>query len=282
VCSSDLLPESYLMHWVDPATTAPGKTPMVWIISKDMKSRAAKPPAAGHFWRDYFYDLVSLTGERHQGLENLLGKIEGSVANITRRCIPNKQPLGHDEAEAINFFVACMFMRTEKVRESILSAVSAMGRIERDHAAIQGLPIPDNSIRERNAHAHAIYDGLLFISDHLEGMSHNIFIAPTGRSYVTSDTPCVWQAAAGPLGLINPMLEITLPLTPEHVLHISKTIPTSGYVEAPAFSVDQANWDTIHQCREYFIANSQTIDPSWDDSGLDRFRKLIEGALSVG
>ena len=177
-----ILPESYLMHWVDPATTVPGKTPMVWVISKDMKSRVAKPPAAGHFWREYFYDLVSLSGERHQGLENILGRIEGSVANITRRCIPNKQSLNQGEAEAINFFVACMFMRTERMRESILSAVSAIGRIERDHAVIRGLPIPDNSIHERNAHAHAIYDGLVFISDHLAGMSHIIFVAPMQRS----------------------------------------------------------------------------------------------------
>jgi len=102
-----------------------------------------------------------------------------------------------------------------------------------------------------------------------------------GKSYVTSDTPCLWQAAAGPLGLINPTLEITLPLTPQHMLHISKTIPTSGYVEAPAFWVDQANWDMIHECRKYFISNSQAIDPTWLESKADRFLKLLQGAVAM-
>jgi hypothetical protein len=88
---------------------------------------------------------------------------------------------------------------------------------------------------EHNAHAHAIYDGVLFISDELAKMSHNVFIAPAGKAYLTSDTPCVWQSALGFTGLANPLLEITLPLTPRHLLHISKTIPSSGYMDAMAF-----------------------------------------------
>jgi hypothetical protein len=63
---------------------------------------------------------------------------------------------------------------------------------------------------EHNAHAHAVYDGVLFISDELGKMSHNVFVAPAGKAYLTSDTPCGWQAPLGFVGLANPMLEITL------------------------------------------------------------------------
>ena len=52
------------MNWVDPATAVPNKTPMVWVFTKHLKSHYPKAPAAGHFWRDYFYDLVSGSGER--------------------------------------------------------------------------------------------------------------------------------------------------------------------------------------------------------------------------
>jgi hypothetical protein len=277
-----ILPASYLMQWVDPATTIPGKTPMVWTISKDMKSRHARPPAAGHFWRDYFYDLISQSGKRRQNLEDLLGKIEGAFANIIQRRIPLKEPLAQVEAENLDLFVACMFMRTQHMRQSVVSAVSAMARIEREHAASHGYPIPDTSVYEHNAHAHAIYDGILFISDHLSTMAHNIFIAPVGKSYVTSDTPCVWQAPLGPLGLANPHLEIYLPLSPKHMLLISKSIPTSGYIEAKEFWVDQANWDTIRHCREYFIANSQVVETCWQEGEADRLQALLEGALAMG
>src|SRR5438876_8315925 len=92
-----ILLESYLLLWTDPATTIPSKTPMVWTIGRDLKSRHARPPAAGHFWRDYFYDLISVSGERRQSLEDLFGEIEGLVANITHRRFPHKQPLDHNE-----------------------------------------------------------------------------------------------------------------------------------------------------------------------------------------
>jgi hypothetical protein len=255
---------------------------MVWTITKDAKKKQLRPVGSDCFWRDYFYDLISASGERCQSLENILGRIESGVAKTVEHRVLQRQPLDQTEAENLDLFVACMFMRTEKMRDCIMSAVSAGARIERDHAACHREPVPDTSVYEDNAHAHAIYDGILFVSDELKTMSHNIFIAPLGRDYVTSDTPCIWQAPIGPMGLINPTLEITLPLSPKHLLHITNAIPTSDYIEAQAFSVEQANWDMIQRCRRYFIANSQTIYPTWLDSGLHRLNKLVEGALALG
>lgn len=129
--------------------------------------------------------------------------------------------------------------------------------------------------RAIHAHAHAIYDGVLFLCDELAKMSHNVFIAPAGKPYLTSDTPCGWQAPIGFTGLANPLLEITLPLTPRHVLRISRIISTSGYIQdfhARVFSMNlviplahpskaaiakryedsmysqQVNWGERHEC----------------------------------
>src|SRR5215831_6895347 len=127
-----VLPKSYLMNWVDPATAAPKKTPMVWVFSKDLKSSYLRSPATDHFWREYFYDLISNSGERRQDIENLLAKVEGAVAAITRKCIAHKQPLDFEEASNLDLFVACMFVRTEKMGDSIMSSANAVVRIERE------------------------------------------------------------------------------------------------------------------------------------------------------
>jgi len=276
-----ILPESYLLNWVDPATTAPKKTPMVWVFSKDCKSSYPKPPAAGHFWREYFYDLVGKSGERRQDLENLLGRIEGAVAALTRKCITQKQPLDTQEAANLDLFIACMFMRTEKMHDSIMSGVNALARIERVHALAHGRPAPDTETYRRNAHAHAIYDGVLLISDYLSKMPHNVFIAPPGKSYLTSDTPCLWQATLGQPCLENPTFEISLPLTPKYLLHISKTMETSGYLDALGYMVDQTNWELVRASREYFISSSKKADPCWQDGGLERLKVLLQGAAAL-
>ena len=175
-----ILPESHLKRWVDPATKVAGKTPMVWMFTKDGKTKQPKPPASGHFWRDYFYDLISISGERRQDLENLLGKIENNMARIVDQRILQKQPLDQGESENFDLFVACMFMRTERMKETIGSFVSAKARIEKDYARAHAKPIPDTSVMEHNAHPHATYDGILFISEELAKMSHNVFVAPAG------------------------------------------------------------------------------------------------------
>jgi hypothetical protein len=276
-----ILPESYLKHWVEAATTITNKTPMVWTFTKDAKRKKAKPPANGHFWRDYFYDLISTSGERRQNLENLLGKIEDSMAQTIDKRILHKQPLEQEESEELDMFVACMFLRTERMKDSITSGVSAMARIEKDHSQAFGKPISDTSVMEHNAHAHAIYDGILFISEELGKMSHNVFVAPVGKAYLTSDTPCVWQAPLGFAGLANPMLEITLPLTPRHLLHISRNVPTSGYIDQLDFMVDQTNWETIRRCRNYFVANSPTLDASWFESETYWGMRLLQEEAKI-
>lgn len=77
-----ILPKSYLKYWVDPSTLALKKTPMVWTISKDGQRGDLKSSGESIFWRDYFYDLISVNGERNQVLENSLSKIENAITRI--------------------------------------------------------------------------------------------------------------------------------------------------------------------------------------------------------
>lgn len=142
-------------------------------------------------------------------------------------------------------------------------------------------PVPKTATYQHNAHAFAIYDGILLISGYLAQMSHNVFIAPAGKSYLTSDAPCLWQAAIGQPCLENPTFEVSLPLTPSHMLHISKLTEGSSYGEAPGCLVDQTNWEMIRACREYFISNSKEIDPRRQDGRIERLKVLLEGAAAL-
>jgi hypothetical protein len=128
---------------------------------------------------------------------------------------------------------------------------------------------------------HAIYTGILAIHDELAKMSHNVFIAPAEKAYVTSDTPCIWQAPCGYAGLANPLIEITLPLTSRHMLHISRTIPNSGYIDALDYMVDQSNWETIRRCRNYFVANSNVLPASWLETQEYWALKLLQEAAKL-
>ena len=280
-----ILPETYLKHWIDPATKVENKTPMVWVISRDGKRRDPKPPAADRFWRDYFYDLFSTTGERRQDLENLLSKIEDGVSRIIDgfdQRISQGQPFSQTEAEVIDLFVACMFMRSEHMNQIISASASTKARIEKDHAKAEGKTVPDTSAYEHNAYAHAAYEGILLVSEKLAEMSHILEIAPPEKTYVTSDTPCVWSPSNGFVGLANPELEITLPLTPRHLLHISKTIPTSGAYDAPGYLVDQRNWEMIRNCRSYFVGKSSELDPSWFETEAYWTERLWREAIQLG
>ncbi len=55
----------------------------------------------------------------------------------------------------------------------------------------------------------------------------------------------------------------------------------SGYIDAPDYWVDQTNWETIRRSRKYFIANSQTVDPSWLESETYWGLRLLRAALDM-
>jgi hypothetical protein len=258
-----ILPRCYLKHWFDPDTTGPGEVPMVWAISKDGQQREQKTSGDCLFWKEYFYDLVSKTGERSRGIEDLLSKIEDGYTRVVTQRIPTKQPLNPQEAEAMDYFVVCMFTRTESRKIGTDSWASARARIQREYAEAARQPVPDTTVFEKNAHAFALLHGIEFVPGFLKEMDHKVLTAPQGKFYVTSDDPCVWDAAFGPPGLANRLLTITLPLTPQHLLYLSRDGSGSAYGDALPDMVDTFDWRTIRECQKYFISSTKQTKPCW-------------------
>lgn len=258
-----LLPQSYLKHWISPESTFPPKTPMVWLISKDGTHKRPKPPAASAFWRDYFYDAVTPTGESDQSLENCFARLENELPQIIDERVTCKEPLDADESGLVNLFVACMFLRTEKFKDMIQSAADARARIERDWSAAYGLDIPDIERRCRNAFPAAICGSWQWLAEQLEHWSHFLLVAPSGKFFLTSDTPCMLQASVGIVGFANPALEIALPLTCTHALLLTRQISGYRYVDVNEDNVDRFNRRIVQTCSSDFISRTDKTEPFW-------------------
>lgn len=275
-----LLPESYLKHWFSQESQAPNKTPMVWVIAKDGVRKRARPPASDAFWRDYFYDAVAVGGERNQDIENAFAELEGKLPHIVDNIIKQKFPTGEEEEALIDFFVACMFLRTEKFMKSIQSAADARARIEDEYSIAYDLDIQGVELRRRNAFPLAISVLWKWLARCLAQWNHLVLVAPPGKFFVTSDTPCFWQTISGFVGLDNFSLEIFLPLASEHALLLTRLLPGDGYVNLTQANVDSFNRRLVQSCRSYFISKSNQTEASWfaaaspmGDGHLDANRK---------
>ena len=269
-----VLPESYLRRWIDPATLS--KKPSAWIVSKDGRNANPRSPANAHFWREYFYDLISVSGERNQVLEDTLGKIEGWTSTVTVEKLDRKLALDRSEAEALDLFVGCMRARTERFKLGVQSCAEALARNEREHAVANGLPLASEDVSVLNAHAFSIVTTLEVVPKEISTWTHALFTAPLGNHFVTSDNPCVWEALMGPPGLRNRFLEISLPLSPRHLLFISREPRPSVYLEIPDDLVDYLNWRTIRHCGEYFVSNEEMVKPIWFESEMYWLKETLK------
>jgi hypothetical protein len=101
-------------------------------------------------------------------------------------------------------------------------------------------------------------------------MEMSILITDDPVGFITSDTPCVWrnpQAHTMPpfyrsLGLAQKDIEVTLPLTPHHMMLLSHK-KNSLYIHVPARVVVEANRLVRFYCTEEFVSWKGDTDPRW-------------------
>jgi hypothetical protein len=98
----------------------------------------------------------------------------------------------------------------------------------------------------------------------------------SGRSFITSDTRCVWfdpewhtrppfyQARA----LIYLSTEITLAVSPRQLIMLNRQ-GRSGYFVAGERGTEEFNRRTRFQCSEYFVVNTNAQNPIWFDVGVE-------------
>ncbi len=109
--------------------------------------------------------------------------------------------------------------------------------------------------------------------------------------FITSDTPCVWfnpnLYKVPPFyrhpGLGQKDIEVTLPVTPQHLLVVSHH-DYPEYINVNQKAVDEFNRRTRFHCTEEFISWKGETKPYWFDPGKepeDTWEKSAEGKRAI-
>jgi hypothetical protein len=122
-------------------------------------------------------------------------------------------------------------------------------------------------------------------------MEMSIFVSQGELGFITSDCPCVWfnpklhqlpPFYRSP-GLMQKDIEVTLPLTPHHLLFISHQ-KHPFYIDVPQRVVDEANRLRRAYCSDEFVSWKGETRPYWFETGeppADAWEKTEAGKKAL-
>ena len=92
-------------------------------------------------------------------------------------------------------------------------------------------------------------------ADLLIKINLSVFYTDDEAGFVTGDNPCFPCVPGDPPPFLgHPDVELTFPLTPNHLAFYSWKLPSLVYRKADRRMVDEANSRTIAGCRKEFIS----------------------------
>lgn len=286
-----VIPNCYLKSWCDPRTPT-GQSPYIWRVSKDGNVKKNKSPEKSFTATDK-YTIKMPNGDRDLTLETTLGRLENDFTQVLTR-IRRRDNLTVLDRARLCFFTAAMHTRTVAMGEHWKQMQQEMHdkvvALEKEHNAP-----PVTSLETANmveyAHQQLIAMGVQVQAPMLFRMAMTVFVTGDDLGFVTSDTPCVWfnpnWYKLPPLyrspGLAQNGIEVTLPLTPHHLLLISHQ-PRALYVDVNSAIVDELNRRTRFHCEEEFVSWKGETRPYWLDPGKppdDRWENTPEGKAAL-
>jgi hypothetical protein len=209
-------------------------------------------------------------------VENTLAGLENAFVSV-REKIERRQTLTDEERATLCLFAAGMHSRTrpagdhwQQTAQQLHEMVSSM---EQQYGTA-----PTTSRHTRRlveiAPQYLVMTMLDVQTPLLYQMKMSILVANDELGFITSDSPCVWfnpNAYTLPPfyrspGLAQRDIEVTLPLTPNHMLFISHR-KNQFYIDVGQHSVDQANRLTRAHAADEFVSWKGETRPSWFESG---------------
>jgi hypothetical protein len=127
------------------------------------------------------------------------------------------------------------------------------------------------------AHQQIITSALEIETPLLFQMQMAVFVTDRELGFITSDSPCVWfnpklhtypPFYRSP-GLGQQDIEVTLPLSPQHLLFISHRQSATFYLDIEERYVDEANRSTRFHCDEEFVSWKGETRPYWFERGQE-------------
>jgi len=280
-----IVPACYLKPWCDP-NVPEHYEPYVWRISKDGAQKKNKPPRKILKEPD-FYTIVRPDGSRDLTVEDTNARLEDRYCTLVRQKIALNTPIDNEDKALMCLFAALSLARSKKQKVRLQDSLGMLDDMVRSMEAQFNLrPKKSLEIEEAARHAPAISISTLveFMCERMCDMTTTVFVAKSGR-FITSDAPCVmfnpemysWPPFYRHAGLGQEAVEVTLPLTPRHLLALSWR-GKEGYVELDEHLVDEANRRTRLACHEYFISQTCPTKPIWFEEG--KLSRLIEPRLA--
>lgn len=286
-----VIPNCYLKSWCDPRTPE-AHNPYIWRISSDGTQKKKKSPEKS-FRANNRYTITMPDGGRNLVIENTLGGIESQFVNVLSRVRRRERLTPRDKAH-LCLFTAAMHARSvavgehwRKFYEGVHSQVVAL---EKKHNTTPTTSL-ETADMVKHAHPYLVESSVEVLAPMLFRMPMTILVTRDEFGFITSDNPCVWfvpNAHRMPPMLRHPSLsqpgiEITLPLTPQHLLLISHRT-FSPYVDARQETVDEANRSCRFNCTEEFVSWKGETLPYWFDPGKepqDSWEKSPEGVAAL-
>jgi hypothetical protein len=265
-----VVPRCYLEAWCDPATPQ-GQKSYIWRISKDGSASCRRSPEKSFTSTDR-YTIKLPGGRRDLAVEDALSALERDFVRV-RAKIRKQEPLDLKDRMHLCFFTAAMRSRSLRAGDQWKAAQQA------SHEQVLSMEHeyecePFSSLQTAKmvefAHQQFIMLSLEVEAPLLLQMKMNIIVSQESLAFITSDSPCAWvnrKAHTFPPAVRNPGLgqadtEVTLPLTPQHLLLLSHQ-EYPFYVQVDQKYVDEANRLRVACATKEFVSWKEETHPAW-------------------
>jgi hypothetical protein len=263
-----LIPREYLKTWADPSTPNDRKG-RVWIIQKADSERKELRSPRDCFWEPDRYTIQTDAG-RNVAVEKALGRIESDYGRVICDVLQNRQ-LSAEQRVWLSFFAGAMLARVGGIPDAAERMLRTGARQTRRLEEKRGAPPERSAEMEgllRSVHGHTASAGMIEYSKMFFDMHLSIFSADDSVGFITSDAPiflCIpgiegqWQHPF----LAHEHVEVSLPLSPQHMGFYSWKDRPILYRSADRRKVDQFNSRTIAGCRKEFVSWKGILRPEW-------------------
>lgn len=267
-----VIPNCYLKAWCAPESlNKPDVNPYIWRISKDGSKRIKKSPENSFISNDH-YTIKLPTGDRELVVEDTLAQLENKFVQIIPKIQKQENLTDEDRANLI-LFTAAMHSRTKgmgewfkKTQTELHEAIVAMEKLHNSP------PKMSQASQKYIDHANPIAVAMLMKAEApvMARMEMAILVTDDPIGFITSDEPCLWfnpEAYKWPPfyrspGLAQENIEVSLPLTPQHMLLISHK-KYELYVKVPQIAVDEGNRLRRFSADQEFVSWTGETKPYW-------------------
>lgn len=285
------VPACYLKAWLDPsAPKSATNNPYVWLFDKNGENPKAKAPEK-IFRETDMYTLTGADGGRDLRLEHGLGTIESNFTMVRKSKFSLKRPLTEEDWLWVGLFAATAFIRTASSRDQLLMQMERVKAIFEEGAgpdwetrtAAPELPphvdrsrvyIPQlgdfDNLKEDSTRI-LIESGVRVILPALLGMHKTVLCTNDPLGFLTTDAPSTWYDHTAyrkhpferGVGLVNPAIEITLPISPSQCLMFTHRPVGPLYFEVSLDTVDAFNHRHAAHAPSTLVARSKETRPIW-------------------